>query len=50
VAAAARAEWHPEQDVAPGGGSEAARTGTAHAMIVAIPTAMRNGFMRRNPA
>ena len=38
-------EWQPEQDAAPGGGSEAASTGGLHATIVAIPTAMHNAFI-----
>jgi len=40
-AAVAPAEWQPEQDAAPGGGSEAASTGRLHATAAAIPTATR---------
>jgi hypothetical protein len=48
-AAVAPAEWQPEQDAAPGGGSEAASTGGLHATTVAIPTATRNALISEYP-
>jgi hypothetical protein len=44
-AAAAPEVWQPEQDVAPGGGSEAASTGGLDAMTVAIATATHSAFI-----
>jgi hypothetical protein len=44
--AVAPAEWQPEQDAAPGGGSEAARAGKLDAMTVAIATATPSAFIR----
>jgi hypothetical protein len=44
-AAAAPEVWQPEQDAAPGGGSEAASTGRLDAMTVAIAPATRSAFI-----
>src|SRR5882757_3888083 len=44
-AAAAPVVWQPEQDVAPGGGSEAASAGRLDATTVAIATATRSAFI-----
>ena len=44
-----RTGWQPEQDAAPGGGSEAASTGRLHATTVAIPMATRNAFISGSP-
>src|SRR5882724_3102130 len=43
--AVAPEEWQPEQDVAPGGGSEAASSGWYHATAMATATARRNAFI-----
>src|SRR5215216_6222339 len=44
-AAAAPEVWQPEQDAAPGGGSEAASTGRLDAMTVATEAATRSAFI-----
>ena len=46
---AAPAEWQPEQEAAPGGGAEAAITGTPDATIIAKPNAMRSAFISTTP-
>src|SRR5437879_2679335 len=43
--AAAFDEWQPEQDDAPGGGSEAASSGGLHATAMATAIARRNAFI-----
>ena len=44
-AAVVPAAWQPEQDVAPGGGAEAASAGALDAITVATPNAMRKAFI-----
>jgi hypothetical protein len=48
-AGTAPAAWQPEQDAAPGGGSEAASTGEVDAATVAIAMATQNAFISEYP-
>ena len=48
-AGAAPAAWQPEQDAAPGGGSEAASSGELDATIVVIAMATQNVFISEYP-
>ena len=41
--------WQPEQDAAPGGGSDAASSGEPDAMTVAIAMATQNVFISEYP-